>query len=117
MLKIKSNLTFVAVLAAITGLVFLVGCGESQEKQQMSAFIQEFGSAVQEYAKAEDGQKAELEAKLSSLNELRLLNPINLCTFACVRLKTTNPIFFCSTFLNRLTRRKSHGCQTDTIIF
>jgi outer membrane murein-binding lipoprotein Lpp len=69
MLKIKSNLTFVAVLAAITGLVFLVGCGESQEKQQMSAFIQEFGSAVQEYAKAEDGQKAELETKLATLME------------------------------------------------
>jgi outer membrane murein-binding lipoprotein Lpp len=59
----------VAVLAAITGLVFLVGCGESQEKQQMSAFIQEFGSAVQEYAKAEDGQKAELETKLATLME------------------------------------------------
>ena len=69
MLKIRSNLNFVVVLAAIAGLVFLVGCGESQEKQQMTAFIQEFGTAVQEYAKAEDGQKAELETKLNSLME------------------------------------------------
>ncbi|MGD8990173.1 MAG: hypothetical protein PVI00_01835 [Desulfobacterales bacterium] len=69
MLKINSNLKFVVVLAAISGLVFLVGCGDSQEKQQMSAFIQEFGSTVQEYAKAEDGQKAELETKLSTLME------------------------------------------------
>ena len=69
MLKIKSNLNFVVVLAAIAGLVFLVGCGDSQEKQQMTAFIQEFGTAVQEYAKAEDGQKAELETKLNSLME------------------------------------------------
>ena len=69
MLKIKSNLTFVAVLAAITGLVFLVGCGDSQEKQQMTAFIQEFGTTVQAYSKAEDGQKAELETKLNSLME------------------------------------------------
>ncbi len=69
MLKIKSNLNFVLALAAIAGLVFVIGCGDSQEKQQMNAFIQEFGAAVQEYAKAEDGQKAELEAKLSSLME------------------------------------------------
>ena len=69
MLKIKSNLKFVVALAAITGLVFLVGCGDSQEKQQMTAFVQEFGTAVQEYAKAEDGQKAELETKLNSLME------------------------------------------------
>jgi hypothetical protein len=69
MLKIKSNLNFVVVLAAIAGLVFLVGCGDSQEKQQMTAFIQEFGATVQEYAKAEDGQKADLETKLNSLME------------------------------------------------
>ena len=69
MLKIKSNLKFVVVLAAISGLVFFVGCGNSQEKQQMSAFINEFGSVVQEYAKAEDGQKAELETKLTTLME------------------------------------------------
>jgi hypothetical protein len=67
MLKIKSNLNFVVVLAAIAGLVFLVGCGDSQQKQQMKAFIDQFGAAVQEYAKAEDGQKAELETKLNSL--------------------------------------------------
>jgi outer membrane murein-binding lipoprotein Lpp len=67
MLKIKSNLNFVVVLAAIAGLVFLVGCGDSQQKQQMTAFIDQFGAAVQEYAKAEDGQKAELETKLNSL--------------------------------------------------
>ena len=69
MLKIKSNLNFVVVLAAIAGLVFLVGWGDSQEKQQMTACVQEFGTAVQEYAKAEDGQKAELETKLNSLME------------------------------------------------
>ena len=69
MLKIKSNLSYVVVLAAIAGLFFLAGCGASQEKQQMTAFIQEFGATVQEYTKAEDGQKAELEAKLTSLME------------------------------------------------
>ena len=69
MLKIKTNLNFVVVIAAIAGLALLVGCGDSKEKQQMTAFIQEFGAAVQEYAKAEDGQKADLEAKINSLME------------------------------------------------
>ena len=67
MLKTKSNLKIAVVLAAIAGLLFVMGCGNSQEKQQMAEFIQEFGNTVQEYAKAEDGQKAELEAKLTSL--------------------------------------------------
>ena len=66
MLKIRPNLNVVVVLAAITGLVFLIGCGDSQEKQQMTEFIQEFGKAVEAYAKAEDGQKAELAAKVKA---------------------------------------------------
>lgn len=64
MLKMKSNLNVVAVLAAIVGLVFFIGCGDSPEKQQMTQFIQEFGTAVEQYAKADDGQKAELQKKL-----------------------------------------------------
>ena len=69
MLKLKLNLNVVVVLAAITGLIFVVGCGESQQKHDMTQFIQEFGKTVNEYAKAEDGQKAELEAKLKSYME------------------------------------------------
>ena len=67
MLKTKTNFKVVVALAAIAGLLFVMGCGNSQEKQQMTEFIQQFGNAVQEYAKAEDGQKAELEAKLTTL--------------------------------------------------
>lgn len=66
MLKMKPNLNVVAVLAAIVGLVFVIGCGDSPEKAQMTEFIQEFGTAVEQYAKAEDGQKAELQEKLES---------------------------------------------------
>lgn len=69
MLKFKSNLKFVVVLAAIAGLALVIGCGDSQQKQQMTAFIQEFGQTVDIYAKAEDSQKAELEAKLTSYIE------------------------------------------------
>ena len=64
MLKMKLNL--VVVLAAIVGLIFVIGCGTSLEKQQMADFIQEFGKTVDAYAKAEDGQKAELQTKVES---------------------------------------------------
>jgi len=66
MLKFKSILNYMVVLAAIAGLVLVIGCGTSQEKQQMTNFIQKFGKEVGEYAKAENGQKAELAAKIES---------------------------------------------------
>ena len=62
----KLNLNVAVVLAAIVGLVFVIGCGTSQEKQQMTNFIQKFGQEVDEYAKAENGQKAELAAQIES---------------------------------------------------
>jgi hypothetical protein len=66
MLKIKPHLNYCVVLALIAGLILIIGCGESPEKQQMTNFIQKFGKEVDEYAKAEDGQKAELAAKIES---------------------------------------------------
>ena len=66
MLKMKPNLYVVAFLVAIVGFVFVIGCGDSPEKKQMTEFIQEFGTAVEQYAKAEDGQKADLQKKLES---------------------------------------------------
>ena len=66
MLKFKLNFNYVVVLAAIAGLVLVMGCGDSQEKVQMTEFIQKFAKEVSEYAKAEDGQKAELAAKIQS---------------------------------------------------
>jgi hypothetical protein len=66
MLKMKPNLYVVALLVALVGFVFVIGCGDSPEKKQMTEFIQEFGTAVDQYAKAEDGQKAELQKKLES---------------------------------------------------
>ncbi len=66
MLKVKLNRNVLVVLAAIVGLVMIVGCGTSPEAQQMTEFVQEFGKKVQAYAKAEDGQKAELAAKVEA---------------------------------------------------
>ena len=66
MLKLKPILNYVVVFAALAGLVLVIGCGTSLEKQQMTDFIQKFGKEVDEYAKAENGQKAELAAKIQS---------------------------------------------------
>ena len=67
MLKIKPNLNYAVVLMAIAGLVFVMGCGKSGNKQQMAEFIQEFHKTVDEYANAGDAQKAELSAKIEDL--------------------------------------------------
>lgn len=56
-------------MLAIAGLIFVSGCGISEEKQQMTDFIQEFGKTVDEYAKADESQKAELETKINSYME------------------------------------------------
>ena len=66
MLKMKPNLHVVVALAAIVGFVFVIGCGDSPEKKQMTEFIQEFGPAVEQFAKADDGQKAQLQKKVET---------------------------------------------------
>ena len=66
MLKIKPNLNYGVVLALIVGLALFVGCGDSPEKQKMTQFIEKFAKDVAEYAKAEDGKKAELAAVIES---------------------------------------------------
>ena len=66
MLKMKPNLYVVALLVALVGFVSVIGCGDSPEKKQMTEFIQEFGNAIEQYAKAEDGQKADLQKKVES---------------------------------------------------
>ena len=64
MLYIRSNLSCVVAVALIAGLVFIMGCGKSQEQQKMSEFLQEFSQAVSEFASADQSKKVEIEAKL-----------------------------------------------------
>jgi hypothetical protein len=66
MIRFKSTLKLVMVFSALLGLVFVIGCGSSAEKQAMTEFLQMFSDTVSEYAKADDGKKAELEAKINS---------------------------------------------------
>ena len=60
------KLNYLVLLAAIAGLVFVIGCGASKEEQQMTDFIQKFSNAVDEYAQADASHKAELKAKMDS---------------------------------------------------
>jgi mevalonate kinase len=69
MLRIKPNLNYLVIFAAIAGLVFVIGCASSKEKQQMTQVIDQIGKTLDEYAKADGNQKAELEEKLVSYME------------------------------------------------
>ena len=64
--KLKSTLTFVIMFSAILGLVFVMGCGGSAEKQEMSDLLKLYGDAVNEYETADDAKKAELKEKIDS---------------------------------------------------
>ena len=70
MFNARSTLRYVIVLSAIFGLVFVIGCGSSKEKQQMSTFMQEYSKTVTEYSDivntADKSKKAELEEILDS---------------------------------------------------
>ena len=72
MFRIKSILSFLMVLSAIIGLVFVIGCGSSEEKHKFSDFLQEYSKTLDEYAdavnKADTTKKADLEGKLNSFD-------------------------------------------------
>ena len=56
------------VFSALLGLVFVIGCGSSQEKQMMSDFLQQYNQEVDNYSAADNGKKAEMQEKLDSYN-------------------------------------------------
>jgi hypothetical protein len=71
MFKTKFTLNSVFVMLAVYGLVSVIGCGSSREKQQMSDFLQQYSKTVVEYSdvikKTDVSKKAEMEEKLNSL--------------------------------------------------
>lgn len=70
MFRIKSTLSLLVVMSAIVGLVFVIGCGSSEEKLKMSDLLQEFSKTVDEFTdalnKSDTAKKAEIEEKLKS---------------------------------------------------
>lgn len=72
MAKTKSILIHLIVLSAFGGLVFVMGCGTSQETQQMSDFLQQYSKTIDEYSdvisKHDNAEKAKIEEKLKSFD-------------------------------------------------
>jgi hypothetical protein len=66
MFKSKSTLNFVMLFAALLGLIFVIGCGGSAEKQEMSDLLKLYSDAVSEYEAGDDTKRAELEEKIES---------------------------------------------------
>ena len=66
MLKSKSTLKFVMLFSALLGLIFVIGCGGSAEKQEMSEFLKLYSDAVSEYETADDTKKAQMKEKIDS---------------------------------------------------
>ena len=67
MIKFKSTLNFVIVFSALFGLVFVIGCGSSAEKQTMSDYLKLYSDTVDEYSAADDSKRAVMREKLDSL--------------------------------------------------
>ena len=66
MLKCKSTLNLAMLLAAILGLVLVVGCAGSAEKQEMSKILKLYSDAVNEFEAADSSHRAELKDKIDS---------------------------------------------------
>ena len=66
MFRIKSTLKCVSLLLVICGFVFVIGCGDSQEREKMAQFLMEYGKVVDEYSTADNGHKAEIAQKVDS---------------------------------------------------
>ena len=84
MLKLQSRLNFVMLFFALLGLIFVIGCGGSAEKQKMSEILKLYSNAVSEYEAADDTQRTQLKEKIDSyklecsarLSELELSNNV-----------------------------------------
>ena len=66
MLKSKSTLKFVMLFSALLGLIFVIGCGGSAEKQKMSELLKLYRDAVIDYEAAGDTERAQLKEKIDS---------------------------------------------------
>jgi predicted ribosome quality control (RQC) complex YloA/Tae2 family protein len=64
------------LFAALLGLIFVIGCGGSAEKQEMSDLLKLYNDAVSEYEAADDTKRAELKEKIES-HRLKCSNMIS----------------------------------------
>ena len=66
MLKSKSTLSFVMLFFALLGLIFVIGCGDSAVKQEISEFMKLYSDTVSEYEAADDTKRAQMKEKIDS---------------------------------------------------
>ena len=66
MLKSKSTLSFVMLFSALIGLIFVIGCGDSAVKQEISEFMKLYSDTVSEYEAADDTKRAQMKEKIDS---------------------------------------------------
>ncbi len=70
MLRTRSFLITIIVFSTILGLMALMGCGPSKEKQQMSGFLSEYNQAVKAYTelskKTDTNGISEMKAKIDT---------------------------------------------------
>ncbi len=66
MTRFKTARNFVICFTALVGLVFVIGCGDSAEKQAMLDFLQVYSDTVNEYAEADESKRAAMKEKMDS---------------------------------------------------
>ena len=66
MLKSKLTLNFVMLFSALLGLIFVIGCGDSAVKQEVSEFLKLYSDTVSEYEAANDTKRAQMKEKIDS---------------------------------------------------
>jgi hypothetical protein len=82
MLKSKLTLSFVMLFSALLGLIFVIGCGDSAVKQEVSEFLKLYSNTVSEYEAADDTKRTQMKEKIDSFRhkwsamELELSNKV-----------------------------------------
>ena len=66
MIRFKTMLNFVIVFSVLFGLIFVIGCGSSAEKQAMSDFLKLYNDTVDQYSAADKSKKVEMKGELNS---------------------------------------------------
>jgi hypothetical protein len=56
----------VVLFSALLGLIFVIGCGGSAEKQEASEFLKLYSEAVSEFETADDTKRAQLKETIDA---------------------------------------------------
>lgn len=54
------------LFSALLGLIFVIGCGDSAAKQEVSEFFKLYNNAVSEYEVADDTKRTQMKEKIDS---------------------------------------------------